>query len=76
MIVKISDKKVNSYFYVVNRFPNLARPWYSLTAYFSESMKDRDVKFGHNFDSGLTIMLLKFGIDIFDSLETMRFSAT
>ena len=34
------------------------RPWRSLTAYFSESIKDRDVKFWHNLDSSLQFVLL------------------
>ena len=32
--------------------------------------------FWYNLHSSLQFMLLKFGFDIFDSLETMRFSAT
>ena len=35
-----------------------------LTAYFSESIKDRDVKFLHNLHSSLQFMLSKFGINI------------
>ena len=45
--------------------------WRSLTAHIWEGIKNRDVKFWHNLDSNLKIMLSKFGIDIFDSLETM-----
>ena len=43
---------------------------------FLGNMKDRDVKFLHNHHSRLQFVLLKLGIDISDSLETMRFSAT
>ena len=56
--------------------PDPARTWRSLTAYFSESIKDREVKFVLNLHSNLEFVLSKFGIDIFDSLETMRFSET
>ena len=48
----------------------------TLTAYFSESIKDMDVKFLHNLQLNLQCMLSKFVINIFDSLETMCFSAT
>ena len=36
------------------------------TAYISESIKDRHVKFWHNFDTSLKIVLLKFEIYILD----------
>ena len=54
------------------------RPQSSLMAYFSESIKDkcRNGKFWHNLHSILQFLLLKFGIDILDSLKTKRFSAT
>ena len=47
-----------------------------LTPYFSETIKDRNVKFWHNLHSSLVFVILKFEFDIFNSLETMRFSAT
>ena len=50
--------------------------WRSLTSYFSKIIKDRDVKCWHNIDSGLQILLSKFGINIFDNLKTMRSSAS
>ena len=56
--------------------PDPAAPCRSLTAYFSESMKDRDVQFLQNLYSSLKFMILRFGIDIFDSFEIMPFSAT
>ena len=43
---------------------------------FPESIKDREVEFGHNFPSILYFVPLKFGIDILNSLETMRFLAS
>ena len=50
------------------------RPWRYLTTYILEIVKDRDVKYWHNVDSSLKIVLLKFEIDIFDSLKIMHFS--
>ena len=47
-----------------------------LMAHVSESIKDREVKFWHNLHSGLRFVPLRFEIDIFDSLDTMRFSVT
>ena len=47
----------------------------SLTVYFSESIQDSEIKFWHNFYSSLQFVLFKFGILIFDNLETIRFSA-
>ena len=44
--------------------------------YFLEIIKYWDVKFLQKHDSSLQSVLLKFEIDIFDSLETMHFSAT
>ena len=35
-------------------------------------MNDKPVKFLHNLYSSFQFVLLKFEIDIFDSLETMR----
>ena len=49
------------------------RPYRSLTAYFSENIKDRITKFWYNLDPSLKNMLFKFGVYIFPSLETMRF---
>ena len=45
-------------------------------AYSSESMNDKDVKFCHNLHSGFEFVLSKCGVDNFDSLENIRFSAT
>ena len=56
--------------------PGPAQPWRSFMAYFSENMKDRDVKCCRNLYSSLQFVLSNFGIDIFHSLETMSFSAT
>ena len=47
-----------------------------LATYFSKSRKDNRVKFLHNLHSSVEFVLSKFGIDIFDSFETMRFSTT
>ena len=44
-----------------------------MTSYFSKTVKDRNVKFWHNLHSSLQFVLSKFGFNIFDSLETMRF---
>ena len=44
-----------------------------LTAYFSKTMKDKNVKSWHSLHSSLEFMLSKFGINIFDSLETTGF---
>ena len=64
-------------FKTMNR-PNAARPdpIRSLTAYFSESMQDKDMKLLHNLHSSLQFMVFKLGIDIFDSFEIVCFSAT
>ena len=48
----------------------------SLTANIPKSIKDSYAKFLHNLHSSLQFALFKFGNDIFDSLETMLFSAT
>ena len=48
----------------------------SLMSYFSETIKDRNVKFWHNLHSSLQFVLSKFKFDIFDTLENMRFYAT
>ena len=45
-------------------------------AYFSKSIKDGGLKCRQNFHSSLLLVLSKSGINIFDSLEIMRFSAT
>ena len=47
--------------------------WRYLIAYFSESIRDWDVKFQHNYHSSLYFVLYKFGINIFDSLENIGF---
>ena len=47
-----------------------------ISIYFSESMKDGDVNVFDNHHSSLQFVLLKFDIDIFDSLKTKHFSAT
>ena len=56
--------------------PDPARSWRSLTVLISECIKDRDLKFSHNLYSSLKILLPKFEIDILDSLDTKRFSAS
>ena len=43
---------------------------------FLGKYKDKDRKFWHDFHSIPQFELLKIGIDIFGSLETMCFSAT
>ena len=46
----------------------------STLSYISESVKDRDMIFWHNGEPSLKkIVLLKFVMDIFDSLDIMRF---
>ena len=47
--------------------PDPTRPLPSFTAYFSESMKDKDIKCWHNLYSSL--QCLRFVIDVFDSLD-------
>ena len=47
-----------------------------LTAYLSGSKKDKDVNFLNNIHSSFQVVVSKFEIDIFDSLEIKRFSAT
>ena len=44
-----------------------------LTAYISHSIVDTDVTHWQNLDSSLQFVLLNFGMDIFFSLETIRF---
>ena len=56
--------------------PNPVRTKRSLTAYILESIKDMNVKLQLNLHSSLQFMILKFGIDIFDSFEIKLFSAT
>ena len=51
--------------------PNTTQPWRSLAIYFSKTTWDKDVQFWNNRDSSLKIVLLKFGIHVFDSLKTM-----
>ena len=48
-------------------------PWRSLTVYFKESIKDKDVKFWQNLVLSLQFGLFKFGINIFDGFETAVF---
>jgi len=55
---------------LVELFKNMGRPWRYLTAYFSESIKDKDLKFRLNHHSSLQFMLLKFEIDNFYCFET------
>ena len=52
----------------------MTRPSRFLTSYFFENIRDRNVKFWYNLHSRLLLVLSKFRFDIFDSLETMRFS--
>ena len=64
-------EKQFSYIYVLNtslKWPVAARPCRYLTTYFSESTKDRDVKFWHNLDSSRKIIQLQFRMDIIDIL--------
>ena len=72
-----------SYFYALNlilKWPgDPTRPDPSITVFAglflrSESIKDRNVKFWCNLS--IKIEASKFVIDIFDSLEAMRFSAS
>ena len=44
-----------------------------MTAYLSESINDRKVKFWHNLDSSHKFVLFKFKIDIFDNVEIVYF---
>ena len=54
--------------------PAQTQLWHYLTAPISESITDKYVKFWHNLESDLEILQLKFEMDIFHSLEIMRFS--
>ena len=56
--------------------PNPTRPWRCLTAYFSKNDIYRDVKLWHYLDQSLQFVLFKFEIYLFNSLKTIRFSAT
>ena len=49
--------------------PGLARPELSLTAYFSERIRNTEVKFCYNLHSSLQLVLLKFWINIIESLK-------
>ena len=68
-----SEKMEINFYDQLNR---LKRWTARLTAYFLESLKDGDVKFWRNLHSSLQFGLSKFGLDIFVSLATMRFSTT
>ena len=59
-------------FKTLNR-PDPARPWRFLTAYFSESIKDMDVKFWHNLHSSLKFVISKFEVDIFDITDIKKY---
>ena len=53
-------------------FKTMNRPGPTITllgAFFSERIKDKDVKFLHNLYSSLQFMLSTFGINIFDSFD-------
>ena len=72
MIVETSHKNQFSYFSVLNQFLKFTWPnqtqqclW---TVYISNSITDRNVSFLCNLDSSLKIRLLKFGVNIFNSL--------
>ena len=54
--------------------PGLTRPLSSLTAYISESIDDRGVKFSDDVNSSSKSVLSKFEIDNFDSLETALYA--
>ena len=56
MVIEHLDKNQLSYFYILNP----AWSWCSLTVYISNSFIDMNVKFWHNLDSSLKILLLKF----------------
>ena len=78
-IVKKCKYSLMTIFRLAESFKTMNRParlWPSLTAHFSESIKDKDVKFYHNLYLSLWFVLLKFRINIFDSLENMDFLAT
>ena len=56
--------------------PGLTQPLRSLTAYIYKIIDSRGVKFSDDVpNSSSKIVLSKYEIDIFDILETMRFSA-
>ena len=79
--LETSDKNLFSYLYVLNPFikltqPDATRPWRSLTVYTSDSLIDTDAILWRNLDSSFIIVLLKFGVDIFHSFETIPFSAS
>ena len=44
--------------------------------FLGNDIKKGTLKFCYNLHSSLQFVFSKFGIDIFDSLETIRFSAT
>ena len=52
---------------------NQIKLWTIFDAYFSKSIKDRDVKFRHNHHSRLHFVLLKFEINISDSRKLCAF---
>jgi len=62
-------------FKIMNQ-PDPPRPWRYLTTYFLENIEERSETFQHNIDSSVQFVLYKFRIDIFDSLETLLFSAS
>ena len=61
--------------------PSLTRPGPTVTLFDGlfltwSSIKYSDVKFRQNLHQSLQLVLSKYGINIFDSLETMRFTGT
>ena len=53
--------------------PGPTRPRRSLTAYFSNMLKDTNLKRLHNLDTGLKIVVAKFYRDSFFSSEVIAF---
>ena len=73
MVVEDQDTNQFSYLYVLNPFLKLTPLWRSLTVYISDSIMDTNMKFWDNLDSSFEIVLLKFGIHIFFTLENCAF---
>ena len=55
--------------------PGPVRPWRSLTAYFSNLLKNKKLKLSHNIFTGLKTVALKFHIHFFISSEAIAFFA-
>ena len=74
MLVESSDKNQFSDFYCLESISKMTQPDHGALRWLVSGKVLK--KFCHNFDSCLKIVLLKLGIDIFDSLDTMPFSAS